>query len=408
MSPEPRHSRELLGFENLRVRSNIQSKELLENSSEVIYGLEENHLPEHLNGLGFMNMLYLMLFIEIKKAYFNEEKRNINLLFIEEPEAHTHPQMQYIFANKIKNILMGVENLQTIVTTHSSHIVSQCDFEDIRYLSRNDTDDNIVIKNFYSELSASYEGGKDGEDFKFLTQYLTLQSAELFFACKLIFIEGISERIIFPYFMKQYDTVNTKSDSIKLSSQNISILEVGSNAKVFLPFLKFLNIRTLIITDIDTVLTVQDADGHVTKNACAVSRGEDTSNYTLKEILKAPSTAPELAEWFEKLKAHSLGAEDSVIKVAYQSTENGYHGRSFEDAFVNVNLKMIKAQKDRLWGLKNRSRLETEADIYKLTEAIIDKKTDFASSLLYIALADEAVSWTTPEYIDNGLRWLAQ
>jgi len=405
--PFLKNSQEMLGFEDLKVRSNIQSKELLENSSEVIYGSQDNYLPEHLNGLGFMNMLYLMLIIEIKKTHFREENRDINLLFIEEPEAHTHPQMQYIFANKIKGILSDIENLQTVITTHSSHIVSQCDdFEDIRYLARIDSDDNVVIKNFHSELSIKYE---KPEDFKFLKQYLTLQSAEFFFACKLIFIEGTSERIMLPYFIKQYDKSIAGDKSLTpLSSQNISILEVGTNARAFLPFLEFLNIKTLIITDIDTTMEKINGDGVARKQACRVSEGEDTSNYTLKHIFSSPDDATKFKAWLSDLKKHSLKTNSEVINVAYQTEENSYHGRSFEDAFISVNIENLKKNKDKLWGLKNLSKIDSLTDFYELTDSVIDKKTDFSSSLLYLALSDESVDWETPAYLKKGLSWLAQ
>jgi predicted ATP-dependent endonuclease of OLD family len=405
--PFLRNSKEMLGFEDIKVRSNIQSKELLENSSQVIYGSEDNYLPEHLNGLGFMNMLYLMLIIEIKKTHFLEENRNINLLFIEEPEAHTHPQMQYIFANKIKGILSGIKNLQTIITTHSSHIASQCDdFEDIRYLSRIDAESNVIIKNFHSELSKKY---KDPEDFKFLKQYLTLQSSELFFACKLIFIEGTSERIMLPYFIKQYDAdIAGDKTKVGLSSQNISVLEVGTNARAFLPFLEFLNIKTLIITDIDTTKDEVGDDGKTYKESCRVSEGDSTSNYTLKHIFEAPDEAQALRKWISDLKSHKLNNNSEVIKVAYQSEENSYHARSFEDAFISVNLEKIKANKNKLWGLKNLKKIDSLTDFYLLTDSIIDKKTDFSSSLLYLALSDDKVDWETPAYLKTGLSWLAQ
>jgi predicted ATP-dependent endonuclease of OLD family len=42
---------------------------------------------------------------EFKKKYSKEEPSDINLLFIEEPEAHTHPQMQYVFIENIKSLL---------------------------------------------------------------------------------------------------------------------------------------------------------------------------------------------------------------------------------------------------------------------------------------------------------------
>jgi predicted ATP-dependent endonuclease of OLD family len=48
------------------------------------------------------------LFKELKNLYESlervllENQADINLLFIEEPEAHTHPQMQYVFIKNIK------------------------------------------------------------------------------------------------------------------------------------------------------------------------------------------------------------------------------------------------------------------------------------------------------------------
>ena len=92
--------------------------------------------------------------------------------------------------------------------------------------------------------------------------------------------------------------------------------------------------------------------------------------------------------------------------MSYQCEENGYYPRSFEDAFINVNLTTLKEQQEQLLGLKNKDEIDTNDDIYNLTQEIIDKKSDFASSLLYIAYTDKNVEWTTPKYIEEGLEWL--
>lgn len=95
--------RDFLGSTALKVLSNLESRQIMSNSSKVVQiDSEENFLPESLNGLGNLNILYLLLQIDLKKRFFIQEDRSINLLFIEEPEAHTHPQMQYIFSKKLK------------------------------------------------------------------------------------------------------------------------------------------------------------------------------------------------------------------------------------------------------------------------------------------------------------------
>lgn len=407
------NAKKFLDIKDLRVISDLESKQLFTNHSKIVYGDGSNNLPEHLNGLGYLNILYLLLQIEVKKKYFLDEKKDINLLFIEEPEAHTHPQMQYIFSQKIQEIIKEINknvNLQTFISTHSSHIVSQCNFSDLRYFKLQNG--NIIIKNFYSDLEVKYKGQK--EYFKFLKQYLTLYSSELFFAEKIIFIEGTTEKMLLPYFISQYDKLINPPQN-KISSQNISIIEVGANSKAFKHFLEFLEIRTLIITDLDTTKLVitpstEDKKESSSNNACAVIEGDSTSNHSIKNFLNIPdkSKKEEIAEWFKKLKSNSLQDDSHFIKIAYQIEESGYHARSFEDSFISLNLKEIIRFKDDINGIQFKSELtDSRTDFYDLTQKILkaDGKSDFASSILYLALTGK-VEWKTPLYIIEGLKWI--
>ncbi|XOS90597.1 ATP-dependent nuclease [Brevibacillus laterosporus] len=221
----------------------------------------EHSLPENYNGLGYLNLITMIFEIEILLSEFrmesneNELPADINLLFIEEPEAHTHPQMQYIFIKNIKDILVQASNgddgkafnLQTIITTHSPHIVSVSNFDDIKYFYK--SENNQVYSKNLKDLQNEYE--KDGElqSFKFLKQYLTLNRAELFFVDKAIFIEGDTERILLPAIMKKIDQ---EYNDNPLLSQNISVVEVGAYSQVFEKFIDFIGVKSLIITDIDS------------------------------------------------------------------------------------------------------------------------------------------------------------
>ena len=415
-TPFMKNAKDFLNISDLKVVSNLESKELVQHLSHLIYGSEKNYLPEHLNGLGYMNILYLLLNIQMIKESFDEEERSINLFFIEEPEAHTHQQMQYVFIKQIKKILKGIKGLQTVISTHSAHIVSQCDFEDIRYFFNHNG--KVKIKNFHEELKGKY--GKEKDDFKFLTQYLTLNTSELFFASKIIFIEGTSERFLLPYFIKEYDKNNSCEES--LSNQNISILEVGANGRAFKHFLEFLEIKTLIITDIDTTKEEKNAKNKTVYTSSEVKDSTHTSNYTLKYYLNAPELKEkkEFGEWMQKLKKNELQKNDKNIKVAYQIEENGYHARSFEDAFIAINLENIKnnvgneEENDNLSGLKKIEKIKkfidsNNNDYYTLTKEILklDGKSDFASSIVYLGFTKN-IKWKTPKYIEEGLKWIAK
>ena len=60
---------------------------------------------------------------------------------------------------------------------------------------------------------------------------------------------------------------------------------------------------------------------------------------------------------------------------------------------------------DLLLGLKNIDEFDSQSDIYELTQSVIDKKSDFASSLLFAAHTG-GVNWEIPKYILEGFEWL--
>lgn len=414
-------AKDFLGMGELKVRSNLKASEIISDASEVVYGDDNTQLPEYLNGLGHMNILYLLLNIEIKKNSFIANNKDIKLLFIEEPEAHTHPQLQYIFARKVSEIVSGIPGMQTVITTHSPHIVASHPFENIRYMSTIRTSDNfynIEIKNFHKDLNEKYANEKD--EFLFLQQYLSTESAELFFADKAIFIEGISESILLQYFISQYDKTRLAAEKasldkdptlqstyIPLSAQNITIIQAGANAKAFRHFLDFLKIPTVIITDIDTAEPKPTKKG-LRYSACAVNSPKvcTTSNATIKYYFNAPKFGDSAySDWFNNVLDQKIDCVSPYVHIAYQCIEDSYHARSFEDAFIHVNLARIRENLDSIGGLKNEDAFDTCADIYQLTEQVIEDKADFASTLLFLTHV-KGQDWKAPAYIWEGLGWL--
>lgn len=407
---------------DIAIISTLQHRELLEGNTTVVYTHDDHKLPEHYNGLGYMNLISMIFEIEILVQDFKRDKdkkpADINLLIIEEPEAHTHPQMQYVFIKNIKKLLgEGViredginRSLQYIITTHSSHIVADSDFDDIKYLKAIAKND-VIAKNL-KDLRKQYDANPN--QYQFLKQYLTISRAEIFFADKAVLIEGDTERILIPTFMRKVDleeAARLESEGnpdtfLPLLSQNISTIEVGAYSQIFEKFIDFLGIKSLILTDIDAIKIVeQDDKGKDVWGACPVNEGTKTSNSAINHFLKAVT--------WDDLKALPVGDRtilvgSSTICICYQQEENAYHARSFEDAFIHLNREYIKGNKATFQGLKKASDFDDAANnAFVLADKCIKKKTHFALDILYHS--DEKFNnWNIPAYIKNGLLWLKE
>lgn len=405
---------------DIAIISTLQHRELLEGNTTVVYTHDDHKLPEHYNGLGYMNLISMIFEIEILVQDFKKDKdkkpADINLLIIEEPEAHTHPQMQYVFIKNIKKLLGegikrndGIDRtLQYLITTHSSHIVADSDFDDIKYL-KTIAKNNVTAKNL-KDLRTQYDA--DPKQYQFLKQYLTISRAEIFFADKAVLIEGDTERILIPTFMRKVDLeeaarleVEGNEDTfLPLLSQNISTIEVGAYSQIFEKFIDFLGIKSLILTDIDAMKVVGKNDKEQDVwGACPVNEGAKTSNSAINHFLKAVT--------WDELKALAVGDRtitvgSSTICICYQQEENTYHARSFEDAFIHLNREFVKGNKATFQGIKNASDFDDDTKSpYVLADNCIKKKTHFALDILYHS--DEKFSnWNIPAYIKNGLLWL--
>lgn len=426
---------------DIRVASTLQHRELLEGNTTVMYAHRDHELPEHYNGLGYMNLISMIFEIEMLmsrlRRSLSEKPAAVNVLFIEEPEAHTHPQMQYVFINNIKELLKEnqkredgiVIQLQSIITTHSSHIVAESDFDDIKFLKKCSVSNRVVAKNL-KELASRYQSQDAREDeilqlrYKFLKQYLTLNRAELFFADKAIFIEGDTERIVLPAMMKKIDMEEPNQDQLPLLSQNVSIVEVGAHSQIFEKFIEFLGIKSLVITDIDSNKEVPDDDDpeKMSREKCKPSDPDasQTSNSSLDFYFGTKELEFYKNLEFDKKSLNKSGRDNAwkqddggFLKIVYQTEEQGYFARSYEDAFFSINKPLLELGHDAFPSLTKKwlnKYLDGNIDAYKFAEKGVGSKPSLAIEILLNSKPDaggnEFSNWQVPLYIKEGLLWL--
>ena len=214
---------------------------------------------------------------------------------------------------------------------------------------------------------------------------MKLSYCDLYFCDKAILVEGASERLLIPDMIRKCQEVGDfKESEIPLTSQYYTIIEVGgAYAHHFYDFVDYLEIPTLILTDIDFVKGTQR------RSACSSIEADTSSNGAIirwcRKVLgidgkEAVSIAQILGMTGEQLT-------DGYRHLEFQKEENGFHPRSLEDAIMNCNRTIFKIKKGKIPDFNSRN----------------DQKTEFALRLL---MEDDYNSYQVPSYIRDGLIWL--
>ena len=373
----------------LGVTTQLSIDEQIKNQTKLSYisGSNNESLPSSHNGLGYKNLIKM----EFLLAAFAKdiEKRGVAclpLLFIEEPESHMHPQMQTAFAAYLEKFLSKLSSvrIQTFLTSHSAHIANTMEFAKVRYAQKSNA--GVIYKN----LNSFAQANSDNVDF--IRKYLTLTKCDLFFADKAIFVEGAAERLLLPDMIEKCEQGEV-FDSCKhpLSAQYYALIEIGgAYAHKFIPFVDFLGLPCLILTDIDSVASKVNNAGKTVKKSVPVSEGQTTSNETIKWWIRKNKGLPDedttqidLADIIAMTPSEKTRGK---CHIEFQTTENGLCGHSLEEAIRNVNRKHYNLG-DRI----SEKKLEFTGK----------SKTDFALELIY-----ECSDYCIPDYIKSGLKWL--
>lgn len=256
------------------------------------------------NGLGLNNLIFMAVVLsELAK----NPEASYRGLIIEEPEAHLHPQLQAVLLSYLETIKTteGEKPVQLFVTSHSPNFASIADLDSLTCL----VDVGATVETFFPRTITFGKGKREK-----LERYLDVTRAELFFARRVIFVEGAAELMLV--------SVLAERAGFKLREHAVSLISVeGLNFDSFLPLFgeKALKIPVALITDADPV--DEPADG-----------SEPQALYP------APGDAIKVSDNTAKMKT----SEDTFVKV--------FHGlKTLEyDLALNTDNRtaMLKALKD--------------------------------------------------------------
>jgi predicted ATP-dependent endonuclease of OLD family len=422
----------------IRLSCKIEPVENLNHAAAVQFDIQKQgekadepllSLPERYNGLGYKNLIDMVFrLIGFRDQWMREGKAGkrrtekdasiepLHLVFIEEPEAHLHVQVQQVFIRKAYDVLRNHEDLekqpskfttQLIVSTHSSCVAHEVGFEKLRYFKRNPATSSCCIPLAETvDLSETFGSPKKrtseaDQTAKFVARYLKTTHCDLFFANGIILVEGAAERILLPHFIRyKYD------DSRRGLNRNyISILEVGgAHAHRLRPLIEKLGVPTLVITDTDAV----DAEGkkvrpkrekNYTSNSDTLKDWFGLKDKSLDEVLGLPDE--------DKVKDYVRVAYQYGIQMNFKEEDEEAIPYTFEDAMALSNMELFR-ELERPTGMIRKMQAafskETLDDCCKdLFEALTADKAKMALDLLFDA---DPECLTIPKYIQEGLDWL--
>ena len=383
-------------------------EEFIRRITRAKYDVEGLLLNEESQGLGFSNLIYLHMRLE--EFYKSIDKNKVNVFFIEEPESHMHPQMQNVFVRFLKNYYID-KKLQGLITTHSNEIARVVGLDSLRVIRQTEKSKSELfdLSKFRTSIKEKKIENLDDESEFLLTNFFDwffeIGYSELIFADKAILYEGDSERLYIRKLIKlpEFSTLN---DSY------IAYIQVGgAYAHNYLPMLRMLKMKTLIITDLDydkEILSMDKVKAEDSKSTNA------TINHCYRLVYpnKEENYFPTIKELYDfQVKEENILC-DGRVYLAFQDEDST--ARTLEEAMLKKILgfnvfhmikrsewKKIRKDKNLIFSIPNNKKGEKDSEysIRKIVEATSNNKTDF----MYSVILSENEEKMLPDYIKKGL-----
>ena len=212
-------------------------------------------------GLGHLNILYIAM--KLVEFEVNRNRELLNIMIIEEPEAHIHTHIQKTLFN---NLQVTHTYTQVVMSTHSTHLSEVSDIEKVNVMKKVDEQTSLVMKptNGLDQFGADVLEYKGIPFSKILSRYLDAKRSVLLFSKGVILVEGDGEEILIPALVK-------KVLGVSLDEMGIGLINIGSvgfeNVACIFDESR-LQRKCSIVTDLDVVV-----DGAKKSSQVAMDRG---------------------------------------------------------------------------------------------------------------------------------------
>jgi CRISPR-associated exonuclease Cas4 len=318
---------------NTSVGIEIVTPELIDLFKDTIVNIDDS-LPTSIGAKGHgLQRALVFAYIRAYAKFMNEisvpegEDPIFNnfILAIEEPELYLHPNGQ----RKMFNVLHEISaNDQVILCTHSNFFVNMHNYNNIVIVKRDNNGPTGSCQYVGDIFEAEEEGVKNRlkKVFRCLSLF-DLSRSEMFFAKKVVLVEGDTEKFMIPYCASKLVDLDKKYD---LTANNICVVECGGkyNIHIFMRVLNNFEIPYVVLHDVDPIDFPEDKPNKTDKEQSEFKTFKEnafireTLNEGFGKIIKVNSE-------FEKISGVSKTQAEKHGKV--QAAYNKYEDLDIAD-----------------------------------------------------------------------------
>jgi putative ATP-dependent endonuclease of OLD family len=162
---------------------------------------------------------------------------------IEEPELFLHPHAQRTLSAALRTLSTDAEH-QVLLCSHSTHFVDLDHYRDIAIIRKARLADGSQVRQSLRELFEGVEIDDRKKRFH-MASWVNPDRAEMLFARRTVFVEGETEKSVFPYLAQR----------LGCFSPDVSIIDCGSkhNLPLYIEIAKAFDLDYIVVHDEDPV-----------------------------------------------------------------------------------------------------------------------------------------------------------
>lgn len=204
----------------------------------------------------------------------------------EEPELFLHPHAQRDLADALKTIAEVPEH-QIFVCTHSTHFIDLENYQGVTIVHRPSAEVGTTVRQCVNDLFAGEENRERKHRFQ-MTSWINPDRGELFFARKVILVEGETEKIALPFLAKKLGCYDRTKSVINCGSKH--------NLPLYIDILNAFSIEYTVIHDEDPIpdpIPIAWAPEKIREKQNTFALNEEIRNHVLGNIGKIEVLTPD-------------------------------------------------------------------------------------------------------------------